>query len=334
MSDETAFLDAIRANPNDDTTRFVYADWLDDRDDPRGRFVRFHLALRSVAPDHVQRVAGEHELSGLRKACSDEWLTMVEPERAHLFVRSDYGPQCECEWLYRSTWNEASNPTTEFHIEPQDMECDAWKRLCDVVELVAKDGREALSLIDELERDDLAQIVTLPPTIAKLKRVKRLNVTGHLLRIPPEIGEMVNLRGFSTYGSYRLHWYPYEITRCKKLRDSAVSTRALYGNHKNRPPFPRLEPGMLAGRAEPLELPLTCSVPIVRRCSVCDQPFEDRRQFRAWISLRVATDVLPLFVNACSMECIKRLPPPTEGYTKHPHRGGTSRQQQQSAFVS
>jgi hypothetical protein len=35
--------------------------------------------------------------------------------------------------------------------------------------------------------------------------------------------------------------YPYEITRCTKLDQSSVSTRALYGNYKFRPPFLRLE---------------------------------------------------------------------------------------------
>ena len=35
-----ALLDAIFAEPDDDTPRLVYADWLDDRDDPRGPFLR------------------------------------------------------------------------------------------------------------------------------------------------------------------------------------------------------------------------------------------------------------------------------------------------------
>jgi hypothetical protein len=187
-----------------------------------------------------------------------------------------------------------------------------------------------------METSDLASIVSLPPTIAKLKKLKRLRLgASHLLRIPPEIGELTSLRVFETYMSYRLHWYPYEITRCKNLRDSTVSTRALYGNKKYYPPFPRLEPGMFAGRVEPTELPLKCFAPgLVRRCSVCDKPFEDRRQYRVWITLRVATDDLPLLVNACSAECIGQLPTPRAGYTKRPHRGGTSRQQQQTSVES
>ncbi|MBY0458829.1 MAG: TIGR02996 domain-containing protein [Gemmataceae bacterium] len=34
-SDEAAFLDALKVNPADDTARLVYADWLDEHDQPR-----------------------------------------------------------------------------------------------------------------------------------------------------------------------------------------------------------------------------------------------------------------------------------------------------------
>lgn len=50
------------------------------------------------------------------------------------------------------------------------------------------------------------------------------------------------LLAFEPYTSYSLHWFPYELTRCMNLRDSTVSTRALYGNIKYRPAFPRLHP--------------------------------------------------------------------------------------------
>ena len=60
-----------------------------------------------------------------------------------------------------------------------------------------------------------------------------MNLYGSgLVRIPPEVGEMTALEDFDPYTSYRLHWFPFEITRCPKLKDSRVSTRALYGNFK------------------------------------------------------------------------------------------------------
>jgi uncharacterized protein (TIGR02996 family) len=43
MRDEDAFLRAIAAAPADDAPRLVYADWLDERGDPRGIYLRAEL---------------------------------------------------------------------------------------------------------------------------------------------------------------------------------------------------------------------------------------------------------------------------------------------------
>lgn len=40
MTDDEAFIRAIVDAPGDDLPRLVYADWLDDRDDPRGPYLR------------------------------------------------------------------------------------------------------------------------------------------------------------------------------------------------------------------------------------------------------------------------------------------------------
>jgi uncharacterized protein (TIGR02996 family) len=40
MNEDAAFLAAVVANPADDTNRLVYADWLDEHDDPRGAYLR------------------------------------------------------------------------------------------------------------------------------------------------------------------------------------------------------------------------------------------------------------------------------------------------------
>lgn len=44
MSDEAAFLRGILAAPADDAPRLVYADWLDEQDDPRGAYLRAEAA--------------------------------------------------------------------------------------------------------------------------------------------------------------------------------------------------------------------------------------------------------------------------------------------------
>jgi hypothetical protein len=218
-----------------------------------------------------------------------------------------------------------------FHCESQDTECGPWRRLLESVEEAAAGGREEFAPLRGMGPEERAQILTLPPTIAKLKAVKALHLYGsYLVRIPPEVGEMAALETFDPYTSYRLHWLPYELTRCTKLRNSTVSTRALYGNYKYRAPFPRLHTGaeVAPGRAEPERLPLKrWKASPTRPCSVCGRQFEDRRRHRVWVSLRVATDVLPLLVNACSQECVAKLSSPPEGYVSTSHRGGLRVQQ-------
>jgi hypothetical protein len=91
----------------------------------------------------------------------------------------------------------------------------------------------------------------------------------------------------------------------------------LYGNSKLRPPFPPLEDDTSITHfgSEP------AGGESSRLCSVCNRPF-DGLPHRVWVSLLVATDVLPLLVNACSEACIEQLPTPAEGYVPRPHRGG------------
>src|SRR5205809_801969 len=38
--EEKAFLDAIRERPDDEAVRLVYADWLEERGDPLGEYIR------------------------------------------------------------------------------------------------------------------------------------------------------------------------------------------------------------------------------------------------------------------------------------------------------
>jgi Leucine-rich repeat (LRR) protein len=92
------------------------------------------------------------------------------------------------------------------HDERQDTNCNAWKRLLDLVEQAAEDGREEFTPRKHLSPEDWVKIVTLPPTIGKLKSVKKLMLYGsNLVRIPPEIGEMNALEEFVPYTSDHLH---------------------------------------------------------------------------------------------------------------------------------
>jgi uncharacterized protein (TIGR02996 family) len=53
MNHEDGFLQALLEAPDDDTVRFVYADWLEEQGDPRAEFIRAQCAAaRMVADDH------------------------------------------------------------------------------------------------------------------------------------------------------------------------------------------------------------------------------------------------------------------------------------------
>jgi uncharacterized protein (TIGR02996 family) len=48
MTSEAAFLEAIAATPEDRTLRLVYADWLEDHDDPRAELIRVEEEMHSL----------------------------------------------------------------------------------------------------------------------------------------------------------------------------------------------------------------------------------------------------------------------------------------------
>lgn len=193
----------------------------------------------------------------------------------------------------------------------QDRNSEAWIKLCAYIEAIAASGGDEFSPRQGIGSELFAQIYTLPESIATLKHVKKMWLYGsNLKRIPPEIGQMEALEFFDPYTSYDLHWFPYEIKHCKHLKDSRVSTRALYGNFKNRKGFPRLDNNPIRYYGETV------------KCSVCKKEMAYAETNQLWITLGVATDTLPLLVNCCSEECEQQLPKPSKNYVPYPHKGG------------
>ena len=230
-------------------------------------------------------------------------------------------PTCSCFHRTEEGWRDV-----RFHDEVQDTDCDAWKRLTDLGEEAALDGREEFAPFESITGEQRAQIVTLPPSIAKLRSVTHLLLYGtFLVRIPREIGDMSSLQRFTPYTSWRLHWLPYEITRCKKLIVSTISTRCLYGNVKYRPPFPSL-PVSSDQLAAITDRNLSLDQGARVSCSVCEKPCLGPIT-QVWTSLRVGTDVVPLLVTACSRLCIEAVPTPHDDYVPYAHTGGLNLKQ-------
>lgn len=194
----------------------------------------------------------------------------------------------------------------------QDRALVAWKKLCDYVDEIAENSKDEFAPREVLGDERFSEIHTLPESIAKLKKVKRMLLYGSKLkRIPPEIGRMESLEYLDVYTSYDLHWLPYELAYCKKLKDSRISTRALYGNYKNRMGFPRLDHNPVRYYGKEL------------LCSVCSKRITYDATNQLWITLRIGTDIVPLLTNLCSTECEERLPKPPENYVQYPHKGGS-----------
>jgi len=94
MSDEAAFLETLRANPADDTTRLVYADWLEERDRaPEAEYLRLTATLTREVDDPTRLAERTARIGLLGNDLTEEWrsaaggrfdLTFVNHERAQM----------------------------------------------------------------------------------------------------------------------------------------------------------------------------------------------------------------------------------------------------------
>lgn len=75
---EAKFIEAIRADPQDDEVRRVYADWLDERGDPRGEYLRLE----------IQVYRGPKRLAELAGAFDNAWLSSVQRQYRLVYVQS------------------------------------------------------------------------------------------------------------------------------------------------------------------------------------------------------------------------------------------------------
>jgi uncharacterized protein (TIGR02996 family) len=80
LQPEAPFLRQLGANPRDDVTRAVYADWLEEAGDPeRSEFLRLQLAIRGLPAESGERRAAQERLGVLRGRLDAAWLRMIDP---------------------------------------------------------------------------------------------------------------------------------------------------------------------------------------------------------------------------------------------------------------
>jgi uncharacterized protein (TIGR02996 family) len=73
MNHDDALLHAVLASPDDDTPRLVYADWLEERGDPRAEFIRVQCALAKLAVEDGRRADLEARERVLLAQHEQEW---------------------------------------------------------------------------------------------------------------------------------------------------------------------------------------------------------------------------------------------------------------------
>jgi len=69
------FVQEVRANPQDDMPRLIYADYLDEAGDPRGELIRVQVELASLPLGAAARLELEERQEALLDAYAEEWLS-------------------------------------------------------------------------------------------------------------------------------------------------------------------------------------------------------------------------------------------------------------------
>ncbi|MET1112997.1 MAG: hypothetical protein ABWX67_15880 [Allosphingosinicella sp.] len=230
----------------------------------------------------------------------------VDPVTLAAARRVERGGHCAC---LEPRGKRGAPSVPRLHSDIQDSSAPGWQAL---LALIAEGDTAAAAGFEPsagMPADRWSGVIALPPEMQSLAGIRHLRLYGsHLRRLPPEIGRLEAMENLDIYTSYSLHWLPYEITRCARLRETRMSTRALYGNAKTRLPFPRLSG------------PVDVLVP--GTCSVCDGPFGESRPQVLWTTQRIGTDIAPLLIHSCSTGCTGRVPDAPKGYHSRPHRGG------------
>jgi uncharacterized protein (TIGR02996 family) len=133
MNQEEAFLSAILADPCDDPPRLVFADWLTERDDPRGELLRVATELeglesRPPPSDMRGRLARVRRIGRLLR----RWRELVRPEHRPWLARLHRGqlrcggiPDGECPTRWDRLPPEEDRPFSRYC-----RACGRWVRLC------------------------------------------------------------------------------------------------------------------------------------------------------------------------------------------------------------
>jgi uncharacterized protein (TIGR02996 family) len=76
-TDDAAFLRSVLASPNDDTVRLVYADWLEEQNDPRAEFLRLENQLLQLPAKKQKSAKIYSRLEELHRTLDPDWVALI-----------------------------------------------------------------------------------------------------------------------------------------------------------------------------------------------------------------------------------------------------------------
>src|SRR5262249_1785583 len=84
MNQEQGFLHAIADDPADDTSRLVYADWLEERGAPRAEIIRLEHTLGSGPREDPRRLAIAERLAARGNKAMADYIRSADAWRQPL----------------------------------------------------------------------------------------------------------------------------------------------------------------------------------------------------------------------------------------------------------
>ncbi|AMV28719.1 hypothetical protein VT84_30215 [Gemmata sp. SH-PL17] len=174
MHEEAGFLSVIRQSPADNTARLVFADWLDEQDDPnckiKADFIRLELRVADAPEQSLDRTYGQNQLRQRAARIDSLWLATISnpPIEAH---RTTHPDTCPKQWKLLT-------PTAA----PQIRHCETCQHCvhyCDSLlearHLATNEIRFALALTLANYSDDLYLSLVFAP-VASEERERRQQI--------------------------------------------------------------------------------------------------------------------------------------------------------------
>jgi uncharacterized protein (TIGR02996 family) len=98
MIQEEAFIQHIQAHPDDAGLRLIYADWLEERNDPRAAFLRAEAELAALPKKNKRRVALRARLREMAREIDPDWLAAIDRAPVENCGHDQFEFECPKRW--------------------------------------------------------------------------------------------------------------------------------------------------------------------------------------------------------------------------------------------